>query len=378
MRVPNRDHRARSPRLRSSPAIPDPRAALAATRTWQTIVIDPGHGGDDVGVRSAKGIEEKQLTLDIARRLRAMVENRLGLRVILTRDDDRALGLDERAAVANNGKANLLLSLHVNGSRGPEQSGAEVFHLQLDRESAEVIRAAAAEGADLPTIDGGVRRLDLIPWDLAQARHLDESSVLASVLQEELQRQVPMSGHPIRQAPMRLLAAANMPAALVEVAYLTNPQQEARLNTDDFKTDRRTSAVQRYRAVSCVVRGVADTMSVKAWWLAFIGGLAVLVLIAVSIARMYGPPRTAPSEASPPSAPSAPKETRAHHGHAVLRHTRRPGARADAARGAAGRDRRRTGPADPDGAARRSPSAAVCQRDSLGNDAARVLRHRAR
>ena len=216
-------------------------------------MIDPGHGGDDVGVRSAKGIEEKQLTLDIARRLRSLVENRLGLRVILTRDDDRSLGLDERAAVANNGKANLLLSLHVNGSRGPDQAGAEIFHLQLDRESAEVVRAAAAEGADLPTIDGGMRRLDLIPWDLAQARHVDESSVLASVLQEELQRQVPMSGHPIRQVPMRLLAAANMPAALVEVAYLTNPQQEARLNTDDFKTrlaQALFSAIVRFRAWS--------------------------------------------------------------------------------------------------------------------------------
>ena len=79
-----------------------------------------------------------------------MVENRLGLRVILTRDDDRALGLDDRAAVANNGKANLFISLHVNGARAPDQSGAEVFHLQLDRESEEVIRAATAEGAALP------------------------------------------------------------------------------------------------------------------------------------------------------------------------------------------------------------------------------------
>jgi N-acetylmuramoyl-L-alanine amidase len=232
---------------------PDPRAAIAATRSWQTIVIDPGHGGEDVGVRSAKGVEEKQLTLDIARRLRMMVENRLGLRVILTRDDDRMVSLDDRAAVANNGKANLLISLHVNGSLVPDQSGAEVFRLQLDRESADIVRAATAEGASLPTLGGGIRRLDLIPWDLAQARHLDESSVLASVLQEELQRQVPMSGRPIRQAPMRLLAAANMPAALIEVAYLTNPDQAARLGTDDFKTTVAQavfSAIVRFRAWS--------------------------------------------------------------------------------------------------------------------------------
>jgi N-acetylmuramoyl-L-alanine amidase len=250
-RVPSPESRIPSPESRIPN--PDPRASIVVTRTWQTIVIDPGHGGDDVGVRGAKGIEEKQLTLDIARRLRAMVENRLGLRVILTREDDRTLGLDDRAAVANNGKANLLISLHVNGSRVPDQSGAEIFHLQLDRESAEVVRAATAEGASLPTLGGGVRRLDLIPWDLAQARHLNESSVLASVLQEELQRQVPMSGHPIRQAPMRLLAAVNMPAALVEVAYLTNPQQERRLNSDDFKTTVAQavfSAIVRFRAWS--------------------------------------------------------------------------------------------------------------------------------
>ena len=237
----------------AEPPVSDPRAALVPTRTWQTITIDPGHGGDDAGVRSAKGIEEKQLTLDIARRLRALVENRLGLRVILTREDDRALGLDERAAVANNGKADLLISLHVNGARAPVQSGAEIFHFQLDQQSAEAVRAATAEGETLPALGGGVRRLDMIPWDLAQARHLDESSVLAGVLQEELRRLVPMSGHPIRQAPMRLLAAANMPAALVEVAYLTNPQQEARLNTDDFKTavaQALFSAIVRFRAWS--------------------------------------------------------------------------------------------------------------------------------
>jgi N-acetylmuramoyl-L-alanine amidase len=232
---------------------PDSPLTLPPSHVWQTIVIDPGHGGSDVGVRGAKGVTEKQVTLDIARRLRTMVETRLGLRVILTRDDDRAMTLDDRAAVANNGKANLLISLHVNGSRAPQLAGAEVFHLQLDRESEEVVRAASAEGASLPALGGGVRRLDLIPWDLAQARHLDESSLLATVLQEELQRQVPMSGRPIRQAPMRLLAGANMPAALVEVAYLTNPAQEARLNTDDFKTSVAQavfSAIVRFRAWS--------------------------------------------------------------------------------------------------------------------------------
>lgn len=238
------------------PQLPDPEASapiLGASRAWRTIVIDPGHGGDDVGVRGPGGLEEKGLTLDIARRLEAMIESRLGLRVVLTREDDRTLGIDERAAVANNGKADLLLSLHVNGSRSTTPAGAEVFYLQLDRESEEVVRAAAIEGVALPALGGGTRRLDLIPWDLAQARHLEASAILAATLQEELARQVPMSPQPIRQAPVRILAAANMPAALVEVAYLTNPAQEARLRTDDFKVGVAQaifSAIVRFRAWS--------------------------------------------------------------------------------------------------------------------------------
>jgi N-acetylmuramoyl-L-alanine amidase len=155
--------------------------------------------------------------------------------------------------MANNGKADLLLSLHVNSTRVPDQSGAEVFHLLLDPEAANAVRSAAESGAVLPALGGGVRHLDLIPWDLAQARHLDESAVLAGVLNEELQRQVPMSTRPVRQAPMRLLAAANMPAALVEMAYLSNPDQEARLKTDDFKSGMAQavfSAIVRFRAWS--------------------------------------------------------------------------------------------------------------------------------
>ena len=256
-RVPSPESRAPGPESRApgpESRVPSPEPRLPAeSRSWRTIVIDPGHGGDDVGVRGAGGVEEKQLTLDVARRLRTMVETRLGLRVILTREDDRAIALDERTAVANNGKADLLISLHVNGSPVPAQSGAEVFHLQLDRESAGVVRAATVGGIALPTLGGGVRRLELIPWDLAQARYVDDSAILAGILHEELQRQVPMSASPIREAPMRLLAAANMPAALIEMAYATNPGQESRLKTDDFKATVAQavfSAIVRFRAWS--------------------------------------------------------------------------------------------------------------------------------
>jgi len=236
-----------------NPVLSPPAAGLGATasRAWQTIAIDAGHGGYDRGVQGENGLEEGQVTLDIARRLKALVETRLGLRVLLTRDTDLSLTPDERAAVANNGRASMLLSLHLNGSTSRGQAGAEIYHLRLDRESEQVARTSLAGVVSLPTFAGGLRTIDLIPWELAQARHLDESSILAGVLREELEQRVPMSRLPLRQAPMRLLSSANMPAALVEMAYLTNPGQEAQLRSDEFKETMALAlfdAVVRFRA----------------------------------------------------------------------------------------------------------------------------------
>ena len=108
------------------------------------------------------------------------------MRVILTRDDDRPIGLDERAAIANNSKADLFLSLHVNAAPSPAVAGAEVFHLRLDREGEDARRAAEAEAVSLPVLGGATRAIDVIQWDLAQARHVDASAVLAGMLEQNL------------------------------------------------------------------------------------------------------------------------------------------------------------------------------------------------
>jgi N-acetylmuramoyl-L-alanine amidase len=210
------------------PALPAEPPTLVATprRGLQTIVLDPGHGGADIGVRGASGAEEKAITLEVARRLRATIESRLGIHVILTRDDDRAVGPDERAAVANNSKADLFLSLHANAAPAAAVSGAEVFHLRLDREGEDARRAAQAEAVSLPVLGGVSRELEVIRWDLAQARHVEASAVLAGMLEEELRGHVTMGPRPRQQAPLRVLVGANMPAALIEMAYLTNPEQE--------------------------------------------------------------------------------------------------------------------------------------------------------
>jgi N-acetylmuramoyl-L-alanine amidase len=210
---------------------------VLATRTaqLQTMVLDAGHGGEDTGARGPKGTLEKQITLEAARRLKRLVESRLGVRVVMTRDDDRAVSLDERDAIANNSKADLFLSLHTNSSPLASVKGTEVYYLRLDRAGEEARRNAAATELILPIVGGITRPIDIIPWDLAQASHVDASSRFASMLEEELEKRVPAGPRPLQQAPMRVLSGANMPAALVEMVYLTNGEQEQRVKSDDFQ-----------------------------------------------------------------------------------------------------------------------------------------------
>jgi len=145
------------------------------------------------------------------------------------------------------------VSLHANGAPSATPAGAEVFYDRLDREGEAAKQAAAAQATTLPIIGGGTRRIEIIPWDLAQAPHVEASDVLAGVLEEELRKVIPMSARPRQQAPMRLLSAANMPAALVEMAYLTNGKQEMDAGTDAFKNNVAqaiVNAIVRFRAMT--------------------------------------------------------------------------------------------------------------------------------
>jgi N-acetylmuramoyl-L-alanine amidase len=201
----------------------------------RTIVLDPGHGGEETGAKGPGGAIEKDVTLAVARQLRAVIEARLGLRVLLTRDADETVPLDDRAAIANNNKADLFLSIHANASVSPTPAGAEVFYLSLDEHGDRVKRDADAESTTLPTFNGGQRQVELILWEMAQARHLEDSSVLASIVEQQLRARVPMSPRAIQQAPFRVLVGANMPAVLVELGFLTNPGEESKLTTPEHQ-----------------------------------------------------------------------------------------------------------------------------------------------
>jgi N-acetylmuramoyl-L-alanine amidase len=199
----------------------------------RTIAIDPGHGGEDEGVRSTKGTKEKDLTLTIARRTRAALEARLGVRVLLTRDDDRNVPIDDRAALANNNNADLFISLHANASSRASASGLTIFTAFFDKSDAE---AGAAGGHErLPTFSGGLRDIEMVPWDLAQTRHLEQSTAFAALLEQQFHDRVPLSKHPADRAPLRVLESANMPAVLIEIGFLSNEEQDKLLTSDGFQ-----------------------------------------------------------------------------------------------------------------------------------------------
>jgi N-acetylmuramoyl-L-alanine amidase len=218
----------------------------------RTVVIDPGHGGAEVGARGTGGTEEKNVTLAVARRLRTLIESRLGLRVYLTRDDDRLLTLDERSAYANSQKADVFLSIHANGALRPAIRGAEVFSLAADSAGDLMVQGEGA-AVVLPTLGGGARAIDLIRWDAAQTRYLDQSATFANLVEQALRARVEMSPRPVQQAPFRVLVGANMPAVLVEVGYLSNAEQEQALNSGLYQDRIAQSlydAVAQYRALT--------------------------------------------------------------------------------------------------------------------------------
>jgi len=218
-------------------------------RKMETIVIDPGHGGRDSGTLGKGGLNEKDLTLTLARSLKSTLERLYPIRVVLTRSEDAYLPLETRTAIANQHDADLFLSLHLNASRGSNASGAETFFLSLQATDESAALLAGAENAF-----GGATSadsdLDLILWNLAQNRHLGQSQNLAKMIQTELNERMGIANRGVKQAPFRVLMGARMPAVLVEVGFLSNDDEARRLATSEYQNqlvEGLAEAIGRYR-----------------------------------------------------------------------------------------------------------------------------------
>lgn len=239
----------RSAEAPKPPAPAPPRRAPLDTSAIDTIVIDPGHGGKEVGATGPTGALEKELTLEISRKLRDLLASR-GLRVILTRNEDVLLDLDQRTAIANQYKADLFLSVHLNAVPFQSARGAETYFLSLEATDERARLSAERENAEQPQPRAAGSDLDLILWDLAQQRYLKESSRFAELIQDEMAAATGIERRGVKQAPFRVLLGAMMPAALVEVGFISNPDEESMLVNPEYQSEiaaALSQAVLRYK-----------------------------------------------------------------------------------------------------------------------------------
>jgi N-acetylmuramoyl-L-alanine amidase len=218
----------------------------------RTIVIDPGHGGKEVGAVGPGGLLEKEATLALCRKLVDALEAKTHARVVLTRSDDSVVPLDQRTAIANQYKADLFLSVHMNAALVKGAHGAETYFLSQEASDKLAEQAAATENAASkpPAPQASASDLKLILWDLAQQEYMTESSRFAQAVQEEMNRITGIQSRGVKQAPFKVLVGATMPAALVEVAFITNPDEESKIKSDEFQksvVEALTTAVDRYK-----------------------------------------------------------------------------------------------------------------------------------
>jgi N-acetylmuramoyl-L-alanine amidase len=201
------------------------------------IVIDPGHGGSETGAVGPDGTNEKDITLAIARKLKSILENS-GNRVILTRDGDQQITLDDRTALANNNKADLFVSIHANATLRGYGKGAETYYLSTQATDDETRNLAAVENNAIglnQEASGVGNDLKLILWDMAQTEYLSESSQLAEMVQKEMNETLGVTNRGIKQAPFRVLMGATMPAVLIEIGFINNPAEEKMMKDSDYQ-----------------------------------------------------------------------------------------------------------------------------------------------
>jgi N-acetylmuramoyl-L-alanine amidase len=198
-------------------------------------VIDAGHGGHDPGTTGRSGLQEKDLVLDVALRLDRLVRQELGAEVVLTRATDVFIPLEERTGIANTRGADLFLSIHANASRNPRARGIETYFLNFAQNPHAEEVAARENAISAATL----KDLQNLVKAIALNSKIDESRDFAASVQEHMvagvrqEHQVPDRG--VHTAPFYVLIGANMPAVLAEIAFVTNPEDEKRLKSPEYR-----------------------------------------------------------------------------------------------------------------------------------------------
>ena len=226
------------------------------------IVIDPGHGGEDPGAVGARGSLEKDVTLMIAKKLKSLAENDSAVRVLLTRDDDYFIPLPVRVEKARRAKADLFISVHADAFIQPHARGSSVFALSERGATSAAARWLATKENDADLI-GGVsldvkdRYLAQTLLDLSQTATINDSLKLGKHVLAELGGINTLHKNYVEQAGFAVLKAPDIPSILVETAFISNPEEERRLNDDAYQTRMAKailSGIKRYIAKNPPVR----------------------------------------------------------------------------------------------------------------------------
>ena len=218
-------------------------------------VVDPGHGGDREGALPPEGVPEKRITLEIARRVAALLKKQGG-RVILTRTGDVSMALQDRSLVANGEQANVFISIHLNSmptkAKRARTRGIETFFLSADATDASAGAVAARENADLMAgVQGGdgADPVKGILNDLEYTASLEDSSRLAYAIHDRLVKATHAEDRGVKQAPFYVLAGARMPSVLLELGFISHSEESRKLRSPAYQ--------------EALARAVAD--GVKAW-----------------------------------------------------------------------------------------------------------------
>ena len=205
----------------------------------EVIILDAGHGGKDPGAIGRRGLKEKDVVLDIARRAEKLIKKRGQVKVILTRRRDEFVSLDSRVKLANQNRGSLFVSIHTNSHMHKSAGGFETFYLGRtktdDARSVAMLENSVLELEDRPFMLDLGKELNKILWDLRIDEFKIESRELAGVVQTNLDKRLTLKNRGVKEAPFYVLKGVAMPGALVETAFISNRKEEALLRRNDFR-----------------------------------------------------------------------------------------------------------------------------------------------
>jgi N-acetylmuramoyl-L-alanine amidase len=207
--------------------------------TPRSIVLDAGHGGHDPGAQGPTGLQEKEVVLDVARRVARLLQGRVDLKVRLSRDGDYFVPLRDRTSFANKERADLFVSIHANAHREAANEGVETYFLSSEATDSAARHVAALENSvvqlESPASRGKMDMVKSILWDLAQSQFQLESSRLAETVQDFMTQALRIPSRGVKQAGFYVLGGAAMPAILVEIGFVTNPKEERKLKDARYR-----------------------------------------------------------------------------------------------------------------------------------------------